>query len=165
MRVRSSTLLAAAAAFAVIDAVHADPFEEGALAYQRGDYIAAIDTWRPAAEAGDARAQFRLATIYDSGFGVARDMAEANRWFRLAAEQGMAEAQFYVGLSFYEGKGVGQDYFKAVDWFLLAANQGHAESLYLLGYMYENGWGVLQDFAEAGQWYERAAARGRFGGR
>ena len=32
--------------------------------------------------------------LYANGQGVARDYAEAARWYRLAADQGIAEAQF-----------------------------------------------------------------------
>ena len=143
----------------------ADPFDDGAAAYQRGDYAAALAIWTPLANAGHERAGFRLGLLYDGGMGVPRDDAEAGRWFRRSAEKGAADAEFYVGLIYYSGKGEPVDYIQAAHWFQLAAEQGHAESLFMLGFLYENGWGVRQDFAEAERWYTRAAEKGRYGGR
>jgi TPR repeat protein len=77
-------LLAAAAA----DAGAAD--KGTALdAYARGDYATAARRWRPMAEAGNAEAQFLLATLYARGQGVARDPATAYKWYWAAAAQKM----------------------------------------------------------------------------
>jgi TPR repeat protein len=35
--------------------------------------------------------------MYEYGYGVVQDYAEAVRWFRLAAEQGHAKAQYNLG--------------------------------------------------------------------
>ena len=43
------------------------------------------------AEQGNATAQYRLGVMYDGGFGVAQDYAEAMKWYRLAAESRMRE--------------------------------------------------------------------------
>ena len=48
--------------------------------------------FRRAAERKLAAAQFNLGLMYENGFGVGKDLAEANRWFRLAAEGGYAKA-------------------------------------------------------------------------
>jgi len=32
--------------------------------------------------------------MYDNGYGVLQDYAEARKWYRLAADQGVAEAQY-----------------------------------------------------------------------
>ncbi len=45
-----------------------------------------------AAEQGDAQAQLNLGVCYWNGNGVAKDYAEAVKWFRKAAEQGINEA-------------------------------------------------------------------------
>src|SRR3979490_3132298 len=91
-------IVAVIAAVVFAGAALAEPFEEGALAYQRGDYPAALALWAPLAGGGHERAGFRLALMYDSGIGVTRDNAEAAKWFRRSAAQGAADAQFYVGL-------------------------------------------------------------------
>lgn len=40
-------------------------FESGWEAYQNGDFATAISAWSPLAEAGDARAQYNIGTLYD----------------------------------------------------------------------------------------------------
>ncbi len=43
------------------------------------------------AEQGNATAQYRLGVMYDSGFGVAQDYAEAMKWYRRAVYSRMRE--------------------------------------------------------------------------
>jgi hypothetical protein len=87
-----------------------------------------LDTWRARAEQGDARAQFNLGLMYDTGEGVPQDDAEAVRWYRLAADQGDATAQYNLGLMYANGQGVPQDYVAAHMWLNLAAAQGNANA-------------------------------------
>ena len=47
---------------------------------------------KKAAEQGVAKAQYNLALCYAKGNGVAKDKAEAVKWFRKAAEQGHEKA-------------------------------------------------------------------------
>jgi len=62
------------------------------------DMDAAIKGWRAAANEGYALAQFTLANIVEHGCGVAKNDAEAARWYRKAAMQGDAQAQCCLGL-------------------------------------------------------------------
>ena len=48
----------------------AGPFEDGVVAYNRGDYATALRLWRPLAEQGDTKAQFNLGLMYKNGEGV-----------------------------------------------------------------------------------------------
>ena len=67
-------------------------FDDGLAAAQRGDFATALQEWRPLAEQGDAHAQFNLGIMYDNGWGVPENDAEAVKWWRKAAEQGYADA-------------------------------------------------------------------------
>jgi TPR repeat protein len=71
---------ARASAGTLDDAVNADA---------RGDYAKALRRIRPAANDGDAAAQFYLGTMYVTGHGVQQDYSAAALWFRKAAEQGL----------------------------------------------------------------------------
>ena len=51
-----------------------------------------IELGRKATEENDADAQIDLGVCYQYGDGVERDMAEAEKWFRLAAENGEEDA-------------------------------------------------------------------------
>ena len=66
--------------------------------------------------------------MYAEGRGVARDDAEAVRWYRKAAQQGYAIAQTILGFMYAEGEGVTRDDAEAVRWFRKAAEQGNAEA-------------------------------------
>jgi TPR repeat protein len=59
--------------------------------------------------------------MYALGQGVAKDSAEAARWYRKAAEQGHAAAQKNLGVMYAHGEGVPQDYAEAYKWANLAA--------------------------------------------
>lgn len=66
----------------------AQDFQKGLAAYNAGDYVTAIQEWRPLAAQGYASAQYNLGVMYITGQGVLQDYAEAVRLYRLAAGQG-----------------------------------------------------------------------------
>ena len=68
-----------------------------------------IRTLRKQAEAGDAKVQFNIGSMYENGVGVRQDYAEAAKWYRKAAEQGDVDAARILGLAYYLGKWVPQD--------------------------------------------------------
>ena len=79
---------------------------------------------RPMAEQGDVRAQNELGDRYYFGRGVARDDAEAVRWYRRAAAQGNALGRVNLGYMYERGRGVQRDQVEAVRLYRLAAEQG-----------------------------------------
>jgi Caspase domain/Sel1 repeat len=115
---------------------------------------------RELAEQGDANAQTNLGFRYANGEGVAKNLLEAVKWFRMAANQGLAAAQYNLGNSYNKGEGVVKDQVEAIKWYREAAAQGHAYALYNLGICYANGKGVEKDMVEAVKWYRKAAVRG-----
>ena len=80
------------------------------------------------ADQGDATAQYNLGLMYANGTGVAKDEAEAVKWFRKAADQGIARAQHNLGVMYANGQGVVKDEVEAVKWYRKAADQGLAEA-------------------------------------
>ncbi len=105
---------------------------------------------------GGPAAQFRLGLAYEEGRGVAKDSAEAVKWYRQAAEQNYAPAQYSLGLCFDEGRGVTKDSAAAMKWFRQAAEQNHPHAQGYLGAGYANGQGVAKDFVEAYAWLSLA---------
>ena len=86
---------------------------------------------RAGADKGDAKAQYELGRAFFSGtLGVAKDEAEAVKWFRKAAEQNVADAQFSLGVCYDSGEGVAKDEVEAYKWWLLAAGQGNDDAKY-----------------------------------
>ena len=49
-----------------------------------------------AAEKGDSSAQLQLGHCYHNGWGVAKNEAEAEKWYKMSAEQGNLTAKFYL---------------------------------------------------------------------
>ena len=101
--------------------IMAQDFKTGVDAYRSGDYVTAINEWRPLAEIGNTGAQFLLGAVYYFGHSVTQDDGEATKWFRLAAEQGHSSAQYYLGFMYQNGRGVLQDNTLACMWFNIAA--------------------------------------------
>ena len=147
-------------ALAVFGVAAADPFEDGAAAYRRGDYATAMLFWRPLADQGNSNAQLGLGLLYANGQGVLRDYAQAVAWYRKAAERGNGAAGYNLGMMYGTGQGVPQDYAQAAKWLGVAAEQGDADAQASLGAMYTEGRGVPQDYAQAVAWYRKAADQG-----
>ncbi len=95
-------------------------FEDGLLAYHRGDHATAFQIWRPLAERGHAAAQYSLGLLYYRGEGILPDLKQAARWYRKAADQGDPDAQLNLGLMYAQGEGVRKSYVQAYKWFTLA---------------------------------------------
>ena len=119
-----------------------------------------VQNLRQRAKQGDAIAQFTLGSCYANGRGVARNYAEAVKWYRLSAEQGYAAAQNRLGVCYSRGLGVAQNYAEAVEWYRKAAEQGNAFAEDNLGACYLSGHGVARDFTEAVKWYRLSAEQG-----
>src|SRR5215207_8691932 len=83
------------ATFLFLGCTHAlaGPWEDGMVAYNRGDYVPAIRLFRPLAEAGNPRAQTQIGTMYRKGEGLAPSPSRAFMWFSLAAKRGDAKAR------------------------------------------------------------------------
>jgi TPR repeat protein len=156
-----SALLGIVIAIGAAAASLASPLEDGLAAYNRGDYVTAVEYWRPIAQQGDAGAQYNLGIVYELGQGVLQDNVEAANWYRKAAEQGIAAAQFNLAIRYQVGQGVTQSYVEAARWFSKAADQGVATAQFNLGVLYAHGQGVMQDYVEAVKWYRKAAEQGQ----
>jgi len=159
MRDRFPVILLLAAAVAPGVGVAAD-VQKGLEAFNIGDYATSLAECQPAAEAGDALAQFCVGRLYANGFGVPMDDALALKWYGLAAEQGNAEAQFNLGVMTANGWGVPMDDVEAAKWYRLAAEQGFLQAQTSLAGACHSGRGVEQNVVEAYMWYAIAAGLG-----
>src|SRR5438045_2798451 len=112
------------------------------------------------AEAGDAESEVELGLRYDKGEGVAKDQAEAVKWYRKAAEQNYAKAQYNLADCFDTGEGVAKDQVEAVKWYRKAAEQNYATAQENLGVCYVSGEGVAENLVEAYKWLLLAVRQG-----
>lgn len=147
-----------AVAMAVLTAapLPAQSVKAGIDAWQRADYPAAVATWRPLAERGDADAQFNLGQAYRLGRGVPLDLAAAKIWFERAARNGHIDAQTTLGLLIFENG----DRSQGLKWLKQAADQGEPRALLVYGTALYNGDGIAADRVLGYAFVSRAAAQG-----
>ncbi len=132
------------------------------------------------AESGDAKAEFSLGWMYQTGNGVPKDYAKAAQWLRDSAAQGNADAETNLGTLYADGQGVPENFTMAIQWYRKAADQGGAVAQESLGNIYsdvadyeEAQWLVKSKassavfcaqckwvFAQAAYWYRKAANQG-----
>jgi TPR repeat protein len=130
--------------------------ESGWQAFLNGDYATALEELEPAAEAGDATAQYYLGVLYDHGEGVLRNYMTATGWYEKAATQGHRDAQFNLGMIYYHGAGgagdpgaVAQDQAAAARWLAPAADLEHPMASYLMCLLVDEGKTVERDVDRA----------------
>ncbi len=115
---------------------------------------------REAAQAGDTKALYEVATRYAEGRGVQSDLKIAAKWYQIAADLGFAPAQYRIGNLYEKGLGIERDPAKAMTWYQLAAEQGNASAMHNLAVLFAMGANGQPDNDSAARWFERAAELG-----
>ncbi|MDH3469127.1 MAG: sel1 repeat family protein [Gammaproteobacteria bacterium] len=110
------------------------------------------------AEAGNEKAQMKLAIMYLQGNGVNADIYKAIAYYRLAAERDIAFAQYKLARLYLDGKYVEPDPEQALSWLLRSAKLGLVQAQLELSLFYENGDGVDRDLVNAHIWLSIAAS-------
>ena len=137
-----------------------EDYENGAVAFERGDYETALREFKVLAEQKDSRGQYGLGLMYDLGTGVSIDFEEAVKWYRLSAKQGNADAQNNLATMYAEGEGVEKDADKAAKWYERAAQKGNFDAPNNLGAMYLQGVGIPRDYVRAYMWFHLGEKKG-----
>ena len=149
-------LTAMLVAVALAGATSAQTVKQGIQAWQKGDYKAAVETWRPLADRGDGDALFNLAQAYRFGRGVSANLATAKSLFERAARSGHVESQTTLGLLLLQSG----EQLDAHKWLKSAAEAGEPRALLVYGTALINGDGVTQDRALGYAYVHAAAAVG-----
>ncbi len=113
--------------------------------YNEGEYDLAFKYWTKAAEAGDAKSQYRLSILYRHGLGVEKNEEMKLYYLEEAAIAGHLDARYNLGCC--EAKNGRID--RAVKHWIIAANLGHDESMQVLKLFYKRGHVSKEDFASA----------------
>jgi TPR repeat protein len=87
----------------------ATSFADAAKLHRAGNTAAAMAFWAPLAQKGDANAAYNLAVIHEHGDGVARNLTEAQKWYRIAAEKGDRASQSRLGTMYLNGEGTAKN--------------------------------------------------------
>ena len=103
-------------------------------------YATLHEKWQPAAAAGDADAQYKLAALYLTGVGVPRDRNEALNWLEKAAAQNHAAAQYQLGRLYDSLNSSFRNPVKAHEWWEKASALGNADAQNALALKYAIGY-------------------------
>lgn len=133
---------------------------EFGLAGRRRNPATAAHWYEVAASGGHAWANFRLASLLETGAGGRRDPSRAALLMGIAAQAGVAQAAYNLGMMYHGGKGVPRDSTEAVRWLTVAAENGVPDAQINLGVMYFNGDGVERQLYQALTWMRQAAKGG-----
>ncbi|MGV8938318.1 MAG: peptidoglycan-binding protein [Allorhizobium sp.] len=113
-----------------------------------------------AAKAGDPLALFEIGDRFTEGRGVAKDLGEASKWYRLSADKGFAPAQYRLANLLEKGNGVERDIDAARGYYQQAADSGNASAMHNLAVLYASGNGSTQNYEKAAEWFAKAAELG-----
>ena len=130
-----------------------------------------VDKYRPAAEAGDAEAQYQLGMcFYHYGSTPAdeaslklwrEDMRWARHWLRKALAQGHTGVAERLGYCHFNGLGVPKNPKKGITYFRQAARAGHAGAQFWLGMAYADFQEYpRRDVDKSIYWLNKAAVAG-----
>jgi TPR repeat protein len=88
------------------------------------DVSRAVALLERAADAGHAKASFRLGKLNADGEIVPRNLPQAFLRYSAAAKAGVAEAQHNLGAMYASGRGVKRDYVEGLAWLIVSAKNG-----------------------------------------
>jgi TPR repeat protein len=128
----------------------------------------AFHYYQQSADLGNSDGMYSLGRCYQGGIGVAKNDAQAQKWFAAAKSHGTDpgahmvkrnepdQADWEAGKNLYLAK----NYSGALPYFRKAADAGNTDAILQVGYQYENGEGLAKSDADAAKWYARAAQAG-----
>lgn len=129
-------------------------------AFQRGQYLTAMELALPRAQLGDPAAQTLIAELFVEGFGVRRSMDDAVFWYEQAARNGDASAQYKLALLLTDGRYVERDQVRAHKLMQQAAEGGHPSAQFNYAQILVAERPGPTGLQEALPFFERAAMRG-----
>lgn len=136
-------------------------FQKGLVQLQAGQMEEGARLIRLAANRNQPAAQYRLAKLYESGTGIAKDPITARELIERAARGGNRIAMHDLGNYHAYGQGgLERDMGEALDWFTKAAERGVVDSQFNVAFLREGNEGVPADIETGLFWYFIAARQG-----
>ena len=111
--------------------VSAQDLDKGLEAYFSSDFATAWKELKPLAEQGNPKAQQRVGTMQEKGYGALQDFSEAVKWYTLSAKGGYFVGQYRLAEMYEKGLGVTQSNLLAHAWYNIASANGQ---IYSAGY-------------------------------
>lgn len=112
------------------------------------------------AKKGNAEAQFKVGEMYETGFGVKADQAEAKKWISKSADQGHETARFKLLYWDIKKNGITDANKAEYEALKTKANEGNGQAQFYIGKMYSRGVGVKKNSTKALGWLNKAALVG-----
>lgn len=109
---------------------------------------------------GSPQAQYKLATMYENGRGVEKDINAAKTWYKKAAANKYKPAEHRLTYMDVKSKGFGEQHKAWLKDLSSDAQSGDSEALYLMGELYEDGTVVKQDLKQAKRMYKASSTKG-----
>jgi TPR repeat protein len=110
-----------------------------------------------AAKRGDVEAQFEVASAYQLGHLLPRNMLASIFWFQEAANQNHVLSLLSLVVIYSAESDDNLDIKKAFNYLAKAAALNFGPAMLNLGHSYQTGWGVEQNYKLAREWYLKAA--------
>ncbi len=112
------------------------------------------------AQKGNAEAQFKIGEMYETGFGVGKDLEQAQIWINKAASQGHVVAGYKLLYWDLKKSGINNDNRDKVKQLKARAEAGNGDAQYYIGKMYAYNVGYRKDINLAQDWLNKAAIQG-----
>ncbi len=136
-------------------------FQKGLVMIQAGELEEGARLIRLSANRNQPAAQYRLAKLYETGTGVAKDPITARELVQRAAIGGNRIAMHDLANYYAYGQGgLDRDMGQALDWFVKAAERGVVDSQFNVAFLREGNEGVPADVETSLFWYHIAARQG-----
>ena len=121
----------------------------------------AFELYELAKDKGNVKAMHALAIMYENGFGVEKDLAQAFMLYKKAGNGGVAASSVRAGLMRFQGLGdLPLDLKAAAGWFGQGARNGDVQGMFLIGMAWKNGQGVQRHAEMAEKWLKKASDAG-----
>ena len=120
----ASLLVALGCVFPAVLLTGCSEYDQARRVYVQGRYDDAFGRMLKMAQAGDNRAQYDVAMMYESGVGAQRNVPVAFQWDRMAAQSDDSIGQFNVANMYARGIGVPADIIRAWAYYRRAASNG-----------------------------------------
>lgn len=104
----------------------------------------------------DSEIWHALGHAYQGGYGVERDLVQAETWLRKAAAAGHVRAMTKLGMLLLRDDRTTKDVSESFEWFLKAAELGDSSGMGFVGIAYREGRGITKDERKAADWFIKA---------
>lgn len=113
-----------------------------------------------AEKGNNPEAEYKVGEMYETGFGVEKDLKEARKWIDKAAAKGHETASFKLLYWDIEKNGLTSENKPKFEELKTKASAENLQAMYYIGLMYSRGVGLNKNHKKALKWLDKAAFLG-----